>query len=317
MKRLLFASAFIALASPLFSQESAAPKQIDINPSPGGFKIVESDGVTSVPGKPITLNPWPDPKPIQLWPEPPPEPEGWERKPESLAPDKGDGVARIDHVSDPTITVYSPGEPNGTAVIVCPGGGYNILAIEHEGTKVCAWLNSIGITAVLLKYRVPRRDKDNPSIQPLADAQQAMRLVRKNAAEWKIQPDRVGILGFSAGGHLAVMTALHSEGDAKPDFAVPVYPAYLTEDNNDNMLLPEIQITDDSPPMCLIHAGDDRITAAGSALIYLELKKRSIPAEIHIYAKGGHGFGMKPNNQPVNEWPARVTGWFSEMGYLE
>lgn len=302
---------------PLGAQSSSGSATIELRPSPQGVSVARPDGAAIEKDKPVTLKHSPAPEPIQLWSEPPEEPEGWERQPESLAPDKGDGVARINHVSDPNITVYRPVAANGTAVVVCPGGGYNILAIEHEGTQVCSWLNSIGVTAALLKYRVPRRDKKNPSRYPLADAQQAIRLIRKRAADWGVQPDRIGILGFSAGGNLAVLTALHSEGAAKPDFAVPVYPAYLTKDNKGDALLPEIKVTDESPPMCFIHAGDDRITSAGSALLYLELKKRDIPAELHIYAKGGHGFGMKANGQPVNDWPARVTEWFNQMGWLD
>lgn len=307
----------VAIHLPAAEPGAAVPAPIDLTPTPGTFQIVSEGDPAPVPAAPITLSPWPEPKPVKIWSEGPKEPEGFNPKPEGLAPDKGDGVQRVASVNFPEITVYSPGTPNGTAVVVCPGGGYNILAIEHEGTQVCSWLNSIGVTAVLLKYRVPRRDAENPSREPLADAQQAIRVVRQHAAAWKINPDRIGILGFSAGGHLSIMTALHSEGEAAPNFAIPIYPAYLIDEKGDGGLLPEIAVTDTSPPMCFIHAGDDRHSAVGSALIYLELKKRDIPAELHIYAKGGHGFGMRENGQPVNDWPARVTGWFSEMGWLE
>jgi acetyl esterase/lipase len=268
-----------------------------------------------------------EPVTIKLWPDGAPEKADFKPQPEESV-DKGDGILRTSHVSDPTITVHRAEKPNGTAVVVCPGGGYNILAIEHEGTKVCDWLNGLGVTGVLLKYRVPRRDNEQPHAAPLQDAQRAMGIVRKRAAEWGIQPDRIGILGFSAGGNLAVMTALHPnertytedpnlDTDAKPNFMIPVYPAYLlTDDKNPTTLRPEITITKDSPPACFIHAADDRISATADALMYVQYAKLGIPAEVHIFAKGGHGFGMKPGTLAVSRWPQQVEGWMRSMGYL-
>jgi acetyl esterase/lipase len=271
-----------------------------------------------------------EPIQLKLWPQGAPEKPGFKSEPEKkIVKEPSDGVVRLTNVTEPMITVFKPEKPNGTSVLVCPGGGYSILAYEHEGSQVCEFLNQHGVTGILLKYRVPRRDPADPSREPLQDAQRAMGLIRHRATEWGIKPDRVGILGFSAGGHLTVMTALHANDrtyttdpamdveDATPNFAIPVYPAYLTEKNSGFELLPEFKVTAKSPPMCLIHAGDDRITAAGSALIYLEYKKQNIPAELHIYAKGGHGFGMKKNGEPVNEWPARVIEWMRSMGYVE
>ena len=269
-----------------------------------------------------------EPVVIKLWPTGAPEKPGFKIEPESSV-DKGDGILRTSNVSDPTIAIYRPEKPNGTAVVVCPGGGYSILAIEHEGTKVCEWLNGLGVTGVLLKYRVPRRDKENPSVEPLQDAQRAMGIVRKRAAEWGIKPDRIGILGFSAGGNLTVMAALHHndrtytpdpalDGNARPDFMIPVYPAYLvTDDKNPTTLRPEITIPKDAPPACFVHAADDRISAAADALIYVEYAKLGIPCELHIFAKGGHGFGMKPGNLPANAWPQRVAEWMRSMGLLD
>ncbi|MBE7497274.1 MAG: alpha/beta hydrolase [Verrucomicrobiaceae bacterium] len=271
-----------------------------------------------------------EPIELKLWPQGAPEKPGFKSEPEKkIVKEPSDGVVRLTNVTEPMITVFKPEKPNGTSVLVCPGGGYSILAYEHEGSQVCEFLNQHGVTGILLKYRVPRRDPADPSREPLQDAQRAMGLIRHHATEWGIKPDRVGILGFSAGGHLTVMTALHANDrtyttdpamdveDATPNFAIPVYPAYLTEKNSGFELLPEFKVTAKSPPICLIHAGDDRITAAGSALIYLEYKKQNIPAELHIYAKGGHGFGMKKNGEPVNEWPARVIEWMRSMGYVE
>jgi acetyl esterase/lipase len=240
-------------------------------------------------------------------------------------------VKRVTNVTEPTLTVYRPEKPNGTAVIVAPGGGYSILAIEHEGTQVCEYLNTLGVTCALLKYRVPARDKANPSKEPLQDAQRAIGLMRHHAAEWGIKPDRVGILGFSAGGHLAVMATLHPNdrtypvdpaldvADATPNFSVPVYPAYLVASKEDTFhLRPEITVTEKSPPMCLVHAHDDKgITSpSGSALLYLEYKKLNLPAELHVYAKGGHGFGMRKSGLPTADWLVHVGEWMKTMGWI-
>lgn len=239
--------------------------------------------------------------------------------------EKDDGVKRLGNVSDPTITIYPADKPNGTAVLVCPGGGYGILAIEHEGTQVCDYLRTLGVTPVLLKYRVPRRDNEDPSRVPLQDTQRAMGILRHRAAEFGILPDRIGILGFSAGGHLSIMAALQSGSrtyeqdaaldvaDATPNFAIPVYPAYLVGKGNEFELLPEIKVTDKAPPMCLVHAHDDPHSAAGSALIYLEYKKNKLPCELHIYSTGGHGFGMKKSGLPVNDWLVRVGEWLPTL----
>lgn len=263
------------------------------------------------------------PAEIPLFPQGAKEPAGFVAQPEGLIEGKNDGVKRVGNVSVPTVAIYKPESgANGTAVLVCPGGGYNILAIEHEGTQVCEWLNSLGVTAVLLKYRVPRRDPEKPHLQPLEDARQAMRLLRTRGAEWGIKPDRIGVLGFSAGGNLSVMLALNPEGvdtmdNVRPNFLVPVYPAYLTVEGKNEALVPEFVIDDKAPPVCLIHAHNDRITPAGSALLYLAYQRAARPAELHIYSAGGHGFGMKANGDAINEWPARVAAWMRQIGVLE
>lgn len=273
-----------------------------------------------------------EPITLKLWPGGAPEPVGFRLDPEKEVPKKSDtDVKRVTNVSEPTITVVRPENPNGTAVIVAPGGGYSILAIEHEGTQVCDYLNTLGVTTVLLKYRVPARDRTVPWKEPLQDAQRAMGIVRHHAAEWGLKPDRVGFLGFSAGGHLTVMTALHANDrtykvdtaldvdDATPSFAIPVYPAYLVASKEDTFhLRPDVAVTEKSPPMCLVHAHDDRgITGpSGSALLYLEYKKLNLPAELHIYAKGGHGFGMRKTGLPTAEWLVRVGEWMRSMGWI-
>ncbi|MCB1227422.1 MAG: alpha/beta hydrolase [Verrucomicrobiales bacterium] len=268
---------------------------------------------------------------IQLWPSGAPDPEGFACEPEGFVPPKqpDDGIQRLTNVTDPTLTIYPAAKPNGTAVVVCPGGGYNILAITHEGIQVCEWLNELGVTAALLKYRVPRRDPETPEKWPLQDAQRAISILRSRAGEFGIAPDRIGILGFSAGGNLCLMAALHPEDrtfdlDPKldaaspaPNFVIPVYPAYLTEGKEGSKLLPDFTVTPASPAICLIHANDDRITAAGSALIYVEYRKLNLPAELHIYERGGHGYGMKPGDLPVNSWPDRVADWMRARGLLD
>jgi acetyl esterase/lipase len=275
-----------------------------------------------------------EPLVVKLWPQGAPEKPGVLIEPEKrIEPANEKDVLRVTNVSDPTLTVYrpeSPTVPNGTAVVVCPGGGYGILALEHEGSQVCSWLNSLGVTAVLLKYRVPVRDK-TPGFEPLQDAQRAIGILRQNALQWGINPKRIGILGFSAGGHLAVMTALHANErtykndpaldvpDATPNFLIPVYPAYLVAKDDTTKLLPTVHVTPAAPPVCLVHAHDDNgaTSAAASALLYMEYKKLKLPAELHIFSAGGHGFGMRKTDKPVAQWPLRVGEWMRTMGLLE
>jgi acetyl esterase/lipase len=265
---------------------------------------------------------------IKLWPKGAAEKADYVAKPEELV--TKDGIARVSNVSTPTLTVYPADKPNGTAVLICPGGGYNILAIQHEGTQVADYLNTLGVTGVVLKYRVPRRDNERPHEAPLADAQRALGILRSRATEFQIRPERIGILGFSAGGNLTVMTALHANersyvqdpkvdpADITPAFAVPVYPAYLVTDEKDPFTLrPEVTVTDKSPPILLIHASDDKLSSTASALLYLEYHRHKRPAEMHLYAKGGHGFGMKEGPQPANSWHHRLGEWLKSMGYLD
>jgi acetyl esterase/lipase len=270
-----------------------------------------------------------EPVVVKLWPGGAPEKSGVKIEAEKEMPKKSaDDVMRLTNVTEPMITVFKPEKPNGTAVLVCPGGGYGILAYEHEGSQVCDFLVQHGVTGILLKYRVPKRDPKDPGREALQDAQRAMGIIRHHAAEWGLKPDRIGILGFSAGGHLTVMTTLHANErtyttdpaldveDATPNFAVPVYPAYLVSKEDPFHLLPGFEVSAKSPPMCFVHANDDSWSATASALLYLEYKKLNIPCELHIYAKGGHGFGMRKSGGPVNDWPDRVAEWMKSMGYM-
>jgi len=233
----------------------------------------------------------------------------------------GKNVIRLGDISDPTITVYSPKNPNGTAVVVCPGGGYAILAMDLEGTEICSWLNSIGITAVLLKYRVPAPGGKLRYELPLQDAQRALGLVRYNAAKWNINPAHIGILGFSAGGHLTAALSNNNtqrtylQVDAadtvscKPNFAVLIYPAYLKSNSDPTKLAPEVQVTSNTPQTFIVQTEDDPIDVQNALTYYSELKNFKVPAEIHLYAKGGHGYGMRTVEGDLMDYPKLLQSW--------
>ena len=271
-----------------------------------------------------------EPITVKLWPRGAPEPAGYVPAPEAIVPKMDGKQVRLINVSEPTISIYRPQRPNGTAVLVAPGGAYSFLAIEHEGTQVCERLAALGVTCALLRYRVPLRSPEDPGREALQDAQRAMAVLRRGAADWNFKPDRVGLLGFSAGGHLAVSMALQSNprtyvidrsldvDDVTPNFVVAVYPAYLVDQPDSFRLRPGFKVTATAPPLCLIHADDDNgpSTSAGSALLYLEYKKRNRPVELHIYAKGGHGFGLKPLDLPAADWLLRVSDWMRTMGWM-
>ena len=271
---------------------------------------------------------------LHLWPDlAPGEVEGEVGPEEEKPPKPGEkGILRITNVSQPTLTVYpaNPAKANGSAVLVCPGGGYGILAYEHEGTNVCQWLNEMGVTGILLKYRVPRR-KDRPKHEaPLQDSQRALGLVRKQAKSWGINPSKLGILGFSAGGHLSVMTltSFHErtysridEADdlsCRPDFGILVYPAYLVDRTTRDSLFPEVVIREDTPPCFFVHTGDAHVPAEGSALAYLALEKAGVVGnELHLFPFGGHGYGMRKTDRAVSDWPERAESWMRATGWLD
>jgi len=238
-------------------------------------------------------------------------------------------VKRLANVSKPQLLVYPApkGKANGTAVIVAPGGGYSILAFEHEGTQTCEWLNSLGVTAFLLKYRVPKRAMQMPdNLAAIQDAQRAVSMVRSRAGEWNLDPNRVGMLGFSAGGNLTAWAALTEKrhydaiddadkASSRPSFAALIYPAYLTD--KEGKLKAEYPVTKASPPMFMAHAHDDGVTPVGSVALYLALTKAGVPAEVHVYERGGHGYGMRAGSNPVSSWPARCADWLKTRGYLD
>ena len=204
-------------------------------------------------------------------------------------------------------------------MIVFPGGGYNILAMDLEGTEVCEWLNSIGVNCAVLKYRVPARPGGPRYAAPLQDAQRAIGMVRSRAEEWGIDPHRIGVLGFSAGGHLAAAASTNfdkraytpidaaDQASCRPDFAVLIYPAYLAPD--EKTLAPELTVRADTPPTFLVQAEDDPVHVENSLVYFKALKDAKVPAEMHIFPTGGHGYGLRPTDQKVTTWPQLAAQW--------
>ena len=238
----------------------------------------------------------------------------------------GKPVIRLGNVSTPSLTVYAPKQKNtGAAVVVFPGGGYHILAMDLEGTEVCDWLNSAGITCVLVKYRVPDSGPYPKSPAALQDAQRALGIVRSHAAEWHIDPTRIGALGFSAGAHLSAALSTHFEqrlydpiDDAdrvscRPDFAVIVYPGYLALSEQNFAPNAEIHVTSQTPPSFIIQAEDDPVHVENSTVYFLALKSAKVPAEMHLYANGGHGYGLRRTELPVTSWPRLVETWLQTI----
>jgi len=264
---------------------------------------------------------------IDVWPATPP---GDTRKPAAEKAETRGKITRTSNVSKPTLTFFRPAKDKdtGAAVIICPGGGYSILAWDLEGTEVAEWLNSAGVTGIILKYRVPAQKGETKGFMPLMDAQRAISLVRSKAKDVGIDPKRIGILGFSAGGNLSALACTNfnersydaidevDQVSCRPDFGVLVYPAYLLVDKTDE-LSPLLPVTGRTPPIFFAHANDDGITSAGSAIMYLALKKAGVSSELHIYAHGGHGFGLRPTTRPCSTWPQRCEEWMMSTGLLK
>ena len=238
----------------------------------------------------------------------------------------GKPVIRLGRVSQPTLTVYTPqGKNTRAAIVVFPGGAYRILAIDLEGTEVCDWLNSVGITCVLVKYRVPDSGPYPKSSAALQDAQRALGIVRSRASEWHIDSNRIGVLGFSAGAHLAAALSTHfdqrvydpidavDQVSCRPDFAVIVYPGYLALAEQNFAANPEIHVTSQTPPSFIVQAEDDPVHVENSTVYFLALKNAKVPAEMHIYANGGHGYGLRRTELPVTAWPKLVETWLQTI----
>jgi acetyl esterase/lipase len=306
-------------------------------PSPGRTQI------------PIWPGAAPDPQPVAG-----PETAEWSGKNDLIA---GRQAVGVNNVTRPTMTVYSPqGKNTGAAVVVFPGGGYQMLAIDLEGTEVCDWLTPKGITCVLLKYRVtdvgpyPKSGPYPESPMALEDAQRTVGLVRFHAAEWHIDPHKIGVLGFSAGGHLVAAISNHFEKrlypvvdaadkvSCRPDFGVSIYPGHLSlsaaewdatqgkkkfvvphpaKADKDLGLNPDLHITSQTPPTFLLQAEDDHTDNVNDSLAYyIALKNAGVPAEMHLYAHGGHAFGLRPTKFPITRWPQLVETWLGTIGMI-
>lgn len=272
---------------------------------------------------------------IELWPNGAPGEKGniGEEKDTTKPSDDlvaGKPLIRLGNVSKPTLSIFRPAadKDTGAAVLVCPGGGYSILAMDLEGTEVCEWLNSIGVTGVLLKYRVPKREGLERHAAPLQDAQRALGLIRQNASAWKLDPKRIGILGFSAGGHLAATASCNYEHrtypaiddadkqNCRPDFTILIYPAYLTVKTNGDNIAPELPITTNTPSTFIAMTADDPVRVESALFYALALKNAHVPVELHIYPKGGHGYGLRRTQELVTTWPDRTVDWMRSQKLL-
>jgi acetyl esterase/lipase len=304
MNRIALLAAVLAAASlPLAAQPSGWP------PSAEHATIAVWPG--AAPGAPV---------------HPPAEADTTTSKDNLIA---GRPLVRLGNVSSPTLTLYAPKAKNtGAAVVVFPGGGYNILAIDLEGTEVCDWLNSAGVTCFVLKYRVPNTGPYPKSPAALQDAQRALGLVRQHAAEWGVDPNRIGVLGFSAGAHLAAALSTHfnqrlyspidaaDQVSCRPDFAVIVYPGYLALSDNNFAPNPDIVPTEKTPPQFIVQAEDDPVHVENATVYFMALKNAKVPAELHIYAQGGHGYGLRRTELPVTTWPESVETWLRTIKVL-
>ena len=231
----------------------------------------------------------------------------------------GRPVMRLGNVTDPSIAFYPAAAANnsGAMVIVFPGGGYNILALDLEGTEICEWLHSIGVNAALVKYRVPEPAGIPKYQEPLEDARQAVAYVRSHARDWLIDPQRVGVLGFSAGGHLAALISNVDDAATRPDFAILIYPAYLAAGAKLDTLAPELKITSNTPPSFIIQTEDDPVHVENSLVYYRALKDAKVPAEMHLFSAGGHGYGMRSDpHKPVTDWPKLAEGWMRSREFI-
>jgi acetyl esterase/lipase len=240
----------------------------------------------------------------------------------------GKRVARIGFVSKPTLAFYPApsGKNTGATIVVFPGGAYQIIAYDLEGTEVCDWLNGIGVNCALVKYRVPNAGPFPKYTQDLADAQRAVRILRQHASQWQLDPNRVGVLGFSAGGHLVAALGAHAADpiypaiddadklSARPDFTLLIYPGYLQSDDNPFTVSPEVKPVALTPPSFLIQTEDDTAKVENAWVYYQALKQAKVPAEMHLFANGGHGYGLRPTKLPVTHWPDLAATWLRTLG---
>lgn len=243
----------------------------------------------------------------------------------------GRRLIRLGNVSKPTMTIMKPASENdtGAAVMIFPGGGYNILAWDLEGTEVAEWLNKNGVSGIVVKYRVPKRAGLENYAPPLQDAQRAMGLARAHAKEWGIDPNRIGTLGFSAGGHLAAALASHAtertyprvdaadDESCAPNFNFLIYPGYLALKEQGDKINPSAAVSPKHPKTFIVMAEDDPVRPENALVYYTELMKAKIPAELHIYPTGGHGYGLRATKEMVTTWPDRAVDWMRSNGWLD
>ncbi len=272
------------------------------------------------------------PETLRLWDGTPPLASAGDPAEHYLPPDAGQDpdITRLANVSEPSLSVFRPSTDRntGACVLICPGGGYQILAMKHEGTQVADWLNSIGVTSVVLKYRVPAPEGEPPYLRPLLDGQRALSLIRTHAREWSVDPGRIGVLGFSAGGNLAAWLLCEGnrhppaypnqpgEPSCRPDFGILLYPAYLADPKRPGDK-PAIRADAPPGPVFFVQAADDPLGAENSIEFFRDLKRAGVPGELHVYQQGGHGFGMLRQGKPVNDWPARCAEWLHAQDWLQ
>jgi len=276
---------------------------------------------------------------LPLWPHGTPEPPQTTQPEKDVTTDQdalinGHRTARLTNVTEPSMTVFLPAHSEGVtaAALVFPGGGYRRLAWDGEGVDVCHWLNAINMACLLVKYRVPEEGRYPQNPADLQDAQQAMRIAREHAAEWNINPARIGVIGFSAGGHLAVALSNHFDDksvestpaakdvdasiSARPEFAILGYPAYLSTGQGGMELDPNLTPNSRTPPTFMIQAENDKTYIDSSLVYFRALKDAGVPAELHLYATGGHGFGVRPAGFPEEHWTHTATDWLRRIGML-
>ncbi len=276
-----------------------------------------------------------EPKVVPVWPGAPADDHAETIPPEKwLDPRPGDKWQKwVTNVTRPTLTIYRPPQEkdNGASVMICPGGGYHALMWDLEGEEVAAWLNSLGMTGIILKYRCPRRPGDTlgvPAPGPLKDAQRAISLIRSRSAEWKLDPNRIGMVGFSAGGHLVGATATnfaqrsyapHDDVDrvsCRPDFGIMAYSGYFYPPA-EQKLTPTVRVAPDAPPVFFVHASDDPVKGSevgNSVMFYMALKLAGVSAELHIFNQGGHGFGVRQDGNPCASWTRLCEAWLERIG---
>jgi acetyl esterase/lipase len=267
--------------------------------------------------------------PIRLWPGKAPGQTGDAGPETSRVLDEGKPIQLLSNVTEPTLTIYrpEPSKANGSAVLIFPGGAYRVLAYDLEGSEIAAWLQSIGVTAILVKYRVPPAagiERHTPALQ---DAQRAMGMVRSRAEELGIKADRIGVIGFSAGGHLAAALSTnydergYPEVDAadkvscRPDFTLLIYPAYLV--TKDFVLSPELKVNAKTPQTFIVMAEDDVVGVECALIYYRALRDAKVGAEMHLYAQGGHGYGLRPSTFNIVKWPTHAEHWLRSLGVLD